>query len=30
VRNLAPFYEAFHVTPDDELWLDEAERVEIW
>lgn len=30
VRNLTPFYEAFDVQPSDKLWLDEAERVEIW
>ncbi|WP_282824848.1 M13 family metallopeptidase [Gulosibacter sediminis] len=30
VRNLTPFYEAFEVGPDDALWLDEADRVEIW
>lgn len=30
VRNLAPFYAAFDVTPDDALWLDAADRVEIW
>ncbi|WP_210480032.1 M13 family metallopeptidase [Naasia sp. SYSU D00948] len=30
VRNLAPFYDAFRVTPADALWLDPAERVTIW
>lgn len=30
VRNLAPFYAAFDVTPEDALWLDAADRVEIW
>ena len=30
VRNIDAFYTAFDVTPDDELWLDEAERVTIW
>jgi putative endopeptidase len=30
VRNLGAFYEAFSVSADDELWLDAAERVEIW
>ncbi|GAA1693764.1 M13 family metallopeptidase [Microcella alkalica] len=30
VRNIGAFYEAFSVTPDDALWLDEEERVTIW
>ncbi len=30
VRNIDAFYAAFDITPDDELWLDEAERVTIW
>jgi putative endopeptidase len=30
VRNIDAFYAAFDVTPDDELWLDESERVTIW
>ena len=30
VRNLDPFYDAFGVTPDDELWLAEEDRVTIW
>jgi putative endopeptidase len=30
VRNLEVFYEAFEVTPEDELWLDAADRVSIW
>ncbi|MTD15785.1 peptidase M13 [Nakamurella sp. YIM 132087] len=30
VRNLDEFYAAFDVQPDDELWLDPAERVRIW
>jgi len=30
VRNIDAFYEAFDVTPQDELWLDPAERVTIW
>ncbi|KQV25957.1 M13 family metallopeptidase [Yonghaparkia sp. Root332] len=30
VRNIGAFYEAFSVTPDDALWLDETERVSIW
>jgi len=30
VRNLSEFYEAFGVTPEDELWLDEQQRVRIW
>ncbi|RAV31893.1 M13 family metallopeptidase [Corynebacterium heidelbergense] len=28
--NVAEFYEAFEVTPDDAMWLDEADRVTIW
>ena len=30
VRNLDVFHEAFGVTPEDQLWLDPAERVTIW
>jgi putative endopeptidase len=30
VRNLDPFYEAFDVTPADELWLEPDARVAIW
>ena len=30
VRNIDEFYDAFGVTPSDELWLDPAERVAIW
>nr|WP_239579639.1 M13-type metalloendopeptidase [Microlunatus panaciterrae] len=30
VRNVAEFYAAFDVTPDDGLWLDEDQRVKIW
>ena len=30
VRNLDEFHEAFATGPDDELWLDEADRVRIW
>ncbi len=30
VSNIDAFYEAFGVTPEDELWLDPAERVTIW
>ena len=30
VRNLDAFYQAFGVTPDDELWLDPEARVTIW
>lgn len=30
VKNFTPFYEAFGVTPDDALWLDEQSRVQIW
>jgi putative endopeptidase len=29
-RNLDIFYDAFDVTPEDELWLDEDQRVTIW
>jgi putative endopeptidase len=29
-RNLDVFYEAFDVTPDHDLWLDEDKRVSIW
>ncbi|MFS0734749.1 M13-type metalloendopeptidase [Microbacterium sp. 1P10UB] len=30
VRNVDAFYDAFEVTPADELWLDEDKRVTIW
>lgn len=30
VRNIDAFYEAFDVTPDDELWLAPEDRVSIW
>ncbi len=30
VRNLPEFYAAFTVTPNDDLWLDEEQRVKIW
>jgi putative endopeptidase len=30
VKNLDEFYETFGLTPDDELWLEPAERVRIW
>jgi putative endopeptidase len=30
VRNIDVFYEAFSVTPDDELWLAPEQRVTIW
>ena len=30
VRNIEAFYEAFDLTPEDKLWLDEADRVSIW
>ncbi|MGR2752456.1 M13 family metallopeptidase [Agromyces arachidis] len=30
VRNIDEFYTGFGVAPDDELWLDPAERVRIW
>ena len=30
VRNFGPWYEAFGVTPDDELYLPPEERVHIW
>ena len=30
VRNLDAFYTAFDVRPEDQLWLDEQERVTIW
>jgi putative endopeptidase len=30
VRNLEPFYQAFNVTPADQMWLEPAERVRIW
>src|SRR5690606_4838292 len=30
VRNVDAFYEAFNVGPDDALWLDPEQRIEIW
>jgi predicted metalloendopeptidase len=30
VRNMDPWYEAFNVEPEDELYLPEEERVSIW
>lgn len=30
VRNIPEFYEAFHVTPENSLYLSPAERVKIW
>ena len=30
VRNLAPYYEAFEVTPEDAMWLEPDARVRIW
>ena len=30
VSNFTPFYEAFGVTENDALWLDEKSRVQIW
>ncbi len=30
VRNVDAFYAAFGVSPQDEAWLDEDERVSIW
>ena len=30
VKNFTPFYEAFGVTENDALWLDEQSRVQIW
>jgi putative endopeptidase len=30
VRNIDEFYDAFHVTSSDALWLDPANRVTIW
>jgi predicted metalloendopeptidase len=30
VRNMDAWYEAFGVTPDDELWLAPEDRVQIW
>ena len=30
VRNIDAFYDAFAVSPDDELWLAPEERVTIW
>jgi putative endopeptidase len=29
-RNFDPFYEAFGLTDDDEMWLAEDQRVSIW
>ncbi|WP_459610405.1 M13 family metallopeptidase [Corynebacterium urogenitale] len=28
--NIAEFYEAFDITPEDAMWLDEQDRVTIW
>jgi putative endopeptidase len=30
VRNIDAFYEAFDLTPEDKLWLDQSLRVSIW
>lgn len=30
VRNIGAFHEAFGTSPDDDLWLDPAQRVTIW
>jgi putative endopeptidase len=30
VRNIDAFYEAFDLSPDDKLWLDQSQRVSIW
>ncbi len=30
VRNMDAWYGAFGVTPDDDLWLDPEERIQIW
>jgi putative endopeptidase len=30
VRNIDAFYEAFDLTPEDALWLDQSQRVSIW
>jgi putative endopeptidase len=30
IRNIDAFYDAFDVTPDDELWLEPTDRVVIW
>ena len=30
VRNIDAFYEAFDLSPEDALWLDQAQRVSIW
>ena len=30
VRNVDAFYDAFGITEDNDLYLDEAERVRIW
>ena len=30
LRNVPAFYDAFGVTKDDQLWLDEGDRVKIW
>ena len=30
VSNIDEFYDAFDVGPDDDLWLNEDQRVKIW
>ena len=30
VRNIDAFYEAFNLTAEDKLWLDQSKRVSIW
>jgi putative endopeptidase len=30
VRNIDAFYEAFDLSPEDALWLDQSQRVSIW
>lgn len=30
IRNIDAFYDAFGVTPDDQLYLDRQHRVRIW
>jgi putative endopeptidase len=30
VRNIEAFYEAFELSPEDALWLDQSQRVSIW
>jgi putative endopeptidase len=30
VRNIDAFYEAFDLSPEDKLWLDQSQRVSIW